>query len=55
MVGREILIYAQNLIKCLEFLIGHPGLWHNQTYKPFYRYNKNEHQIYNEIYIGKWE
>ena len=35
MAGQEILIHSQNVIGYFEFLIGHPGFWHYQTYEPF--------------------
>ena len=54
MAGREISIHSQNVIRCLKFLMGHLGFWHNQTYEPFCVYNENEHQAYNEIHTGEW-
>lgn len=55
MVGiviQEILIHLQSMIGCLEFLIDHPNIWHNQTYELSCVYNEIEHLVYNEIYIG---
>ena len=43
MAGREISIHLQNVIGCLKFLIGHSGVWHNQTYEPPCVYNENRH------------
>ena len=42
MAKREIAIYLQNFVGCLKFLMRHPSFWHNQTFEPFYVYNKNE-------------
>ena len=50
---QKIAIYLQNTIRCLEFLIKHPSLWHNQIYKPLYIYNENKNQVYNKIYTNK--
>ena len=54
MAGREISIHLRNMIRCLEFLMGYPGFWHNQTYEPSCIYNENEHQVYNEMHTGEW-
>ncbi len=54
MARREISIYLQNMIRCLKFLMGHPDFRHNQTYEPFHVLNKNEHEVYNKMHIGKW-
>ena len=54
MAGRKISIHFQNVIGCLKFRIGHPGFWHNQTYKPSCVYNENEHRVYNEMHTGEW-
>lgn len=53
MVRKEILIYFENMIKYFKFSINHLGFQPNKTYKPFYIFNKNDHQIFNKIYIGK--
>ena len=54
MTEREILIHSQNVIRCLQFLMGYPSFLYNQTYKPSRIYNESEHQVYNEIYTGEW-
>ena len=54
MAGQEISIHSQNVIGCLDFLIGYLSFYHNQTHKPSCVFNKNEHQIDNEIYTGEW-
>lgn len=41
MVKQEITIHLHNLVKYLEFEIGHRGFWYNGTYKPSHIYNKN--------------
>ncbi len=53
MARREISIHSQNMIECLEFLMGHPGFRNNQTYEPSRVLNENEHRVYNEIYTGE--
>ena len=53
MASQESLIHLQNMIGCLKFLMGHPGFWQNQTYEPSYVYNKNKHQVYNEMHTNK--
>ena len=42
------------MVRCLKLLIKHPSFWYNQIFEPFYIYNDNEEQIYNEIHISKW-
>ncbi len=54
MARQEIAINSQNVVDCLEFLMGHPGFWHNQIYEPSCIYNENERQVYNEIHTGEW-
>ena len=54
MVGQKISIHLQNVIGYLEFLMGHPSFWHNPIYKPFFVFNQNEYQVYNEMYTGEW-
>ncbi len=54
MARREISIHSQNVIRCLEFLMGHPGFWHNQTYEPSRVFNENEYQVYNEMHTNEW-
>ena len=49
----DILIYLQNVIGCLKFLIDHPGFWHNQNYEPSYIFNENKYQVYNKIHTGE--
>lgn len=49
---QEISLHLQNMIGCLEFLIGYLGFWYNQTHKHSYIFNENEHEVYNEIYIS---
>lgn len=51
MARQEILIYLQNMIKCLEFLMGPPGFQHNQIYKYSHIYNENEYQVHNECIL----
>ena len=41
------------MIKCLKFLIDHLCFWYNITYKPSCVLNKDEYQVYNEIYTDK--
>ena len=53
MPGQEILRHLQNMVDCLEFLMGYPRFQHNQIYKLPCVFNKSENQVYNEIYIGK--
>ena len=38
-VRQEIAIQSQNVLSCIEFLMGHPGFQHNQTYEPYCVYN----------------
>ncbi len=47
---QEIAIQLQNMINCLEFLMGHPGFQYNQIYEPCHIYNQNEHRVYNEMH-----
>ena len=54
MARREIAIYLQNVVGCLEFLIKHLSFWHNQIFEPLYIDNENEEQVYNKMYNGKW-
>ncbi len=54
MARQKIALYSQNVVDCLEFLIGHPRFWHNQIYKPSRIYNENDQQVYNEMYLGEW-
>ena len=54
MAWQEILIYSQNVIGCLEFLMGHLGFCHNQTYELSGIFNKNEHRVYNKMHTDKW-
>ncbi len=42
-VGQEIVIQLQNVINCVEFLMGYPGFQYNQIYKPCYIYNQNKY------------
>ncbi len=42
MAGQEIAIYLGNVAGCLEFLMGHPGFWQNQTYELSRIYNGNK-------------
>ncbi len=37
--GQEIAIQLQNVINCVEFLMGQPGFQYNQIYEPCYIYN----------------
>lgn len=53
MAGQKIATQSQNMIECLEFFMTHPGFSYNQTYKPLYIYNENEHQVSNKMHIGK--
>ena len=39
--GQEIAIQLQNVLSCIEFLMEHPRLQHNQTYEPCRVYNQN--------------
>ena len=50
---QKISIHAQNMMRCLEFLMRHPDFWHNQTFEPSCVYNENEEQVYNEIHFSK--
>lgn len=52
--GQKIVIYLQNVIRCFEFLISHPGFWHIQICESSYVYNKNEHQHYNKMHATEW-
>lgn len=53
MARQKFVIHLQNMIECLEFLIRHPGFWHNQIYEPSCIYNENEDRVYNEMHTGK--
>ena len=52
--GQEIAIQSQNVLSCIEFLMGHPGFQHNQTYEPCRVYNQNGDRVYNEMHTGDW-
>ena len=54
MARQEIAIYLQNVVGCFEFLLRHSSFRYNQRFEPSGIYNKNEDQMYNEIYTGKW-
>lgn len=49
---QEIAIQSQNVINCVEFLMGHPDFQYNQIYEPCLIYNQNKHLIYNEMHTG---
>ena len=51
---QEIAIQLWNVLNCIEFMMGHLGFQHNQTYEPCCVYNQNEDQVYNEMQIGDW-
>ena len=54
-IARQVIaIHSQNVVECLEFLMRHPGFWHNQIFELSYIYSENKEQVYNEIYTGKW-
>lgn len=55
MAKQEISIYLQNMVRCLKFLMRYSGLQNNQLYEPFYVYNENEEQVYNEMHTGNWQ
>ncbi len=42
MARQKTVIHLQNIVGCLEILMGHPGFWHNQTYESSCIYNENE-------------
>ena len=54
MAGQKIAIHLRNVMRCLEFLMKHPGFRHNQTFEPSYVYNENEERVYNKMHTGKW-
>ena len=54
MAEQKIVIYLQNVMSCLKFLMIHPSFCHNQKYKLFSIYNKNEQQVYNKMYTSEW-
>ncbi len=54
MARQEIAMHSQNVVGCLEFLMGHPGFWHNQIYEPSCIYNENERRVYNEMHTSEW-
>lgn len=51
---QEIVIQLQNIVSCIKFFTSYFIFQYNQTYKPYYIYNQNEDQFYNEIYTRKW-
>ena len=53
MARQEIAIYSRNVMRCLKFLMRHPGFWHNQTFEPFCVYNDNDERVYNEMHTGE--
>lgn len=52
--GQEIAIQSQNVVSCIEILIGYPGFQYNQTYEPYHIYNQNKNRVYNKIYAKDW-
>ena len=50
--GQEIAIQSQNVLSCIEFLMGHPGFQHNQIYEPCCIYNQNGDRVYNKMHTG---
>ena len=40
MAKQEIAIHLQNVVEYIEFLIRHPGFWHNRTFEPSCIYNE---------------
>ena len=53
MAGKEIVIYLQNVVGYLEFLMRYQGFWHNQTFEPFCIYKENEKHVYNKMHSDK--
>ena len=53
MTRRKIAIHLQNVLGCLEFLMGHPSFWHNQIFEPSRIYNENEERVYNKMHTSK--
>ncbi len=54
MARQEIAIQLQNMVDCLEFLMGDPDFWHKQIYERSRIYNENERQVYNEMHTSEW-
>ena len=54
MPRQKISIYLHNVVGCLKFLMDHSRFWHNQIYKSFFVFNKNENIVYNKMHTDKW-
>ncbi len=52
---QEIAIQLQNVINCVEFLMGHLGFQYNQIYEPCHIYNQNEYRVYNKMHTRDWQ